>query len=108
MGGSLAVAKIVLAVESAQLGEQVCRAMRRLAEVREVEALVLPVGVARRILESEQQRGHAAEHLDERTDERDRAAAADQDRVAAVARAQRAARGVERGPGGGGLPARHR
>src|SRR5262245_36610367 len=57
---SLALASPALRTERAQLREQVRRAMRGLAEVREVETLVLPVGVAGRVFQSEQQRGHPA------------------------------------------------
>src|SRR4029453_5188550 len=93
----LAAVGVLRARESAELREQMCRAMRGLAEIGEVEALVLPVGIAGRVFEPQEQRRNAAEHLDERTHERDRTAAAHLHRIAPVARAQCTARGVERG-----------
>src|ERR1700754_4323279 len=70
--------------DRAQLVEQMRRCARRAAEVGEVEALVLAVGVAGRILQPEQQRRHTGELVDERTDERDAAAAADRHRLAPI------------------------
>src|SRR5262245_48325766 len=84
------------------------RRARGLPEVEEVEALVLAVGVARRILEPEEQRGRSAELRGEGADERDRAAAADRHGLAVEAQAQRAPHGVERGPDRLRAPARRR
>ena len=74
-----------------ELGEQMRRGARGAAEVAEVEALVLAVRVAGRILEPEQQGRRASEHLAEGPDERDRGAAADLDGGAAVAGGERTA-----------------
>src|SRR5262245_59951207 len=80
-----------------ELVEQVRRRARRGAEVVEVEALVLAVRVAGRVLEAEEQRRDPAHHLGERTDEGDRSAAADLDGLAPEARPERAVRRREGG-----------
>src|SRR5262245_63842804 len=75
-----------------ELGEEVRGGARGGAEVGEVEALVLAVGVAGRVLEAEEQRRDSAHHLREGADEGDGAAAADLDGLAAEARREPAAR----------------
>ena len=78
------------------LGVEVHGAAAGRLEVGEVERLVLRVGVARGILEPDQEGGRAAERLRERPDEGDAAARADLDGRAPVAGPERALRRVER------------
>src|SRR5215212_1753508 len=63
--------------------------------VAEVQALVLRMRVARRVLDAHQQQRRAFERRRERADEADRAAGADHLRLASVAARERAPRSVE-------------
>src|SRR3990172_11354290 len=80
-----------------ELREQVRRRARSGAEVAEVEALVLAVRVAGRVLEAEEQRRDPAHHLGEGTDEGDGATAAHLHDSTTEAGGERAGRGREGG-----------
>src|SRR5262249_13412843 len=87
-----------------ELFVEVDRALDRLLPVEEVKALVLRVRVGVRILDADEERGHAAELARERLDERDRAAAAHRDPFDAVALLERTERRLERGMRRIGVP----
>src|SRR2546426_3410493 len=72
--------------------EQVDAAAHGALEIDQRQALVLAVGIGVRVLHSDQQCGSAAEGLGEGADEGDASAAADEDRLLAIA-------GAERSPG---------
>src|SRR6476646_5061153 len=83
---------LLLAEDGGELFVEIDGALDRLAEVAEVQRLVLRVRVGVRILDAYEQRRHAAELARERLDERDRSAAAHGDAVGAVTLLQRAKR----------------
>ena len=87
-----------------QLVVEVDRRPHALHPVAEVQALVLRVRVALRILDAHQQARRAAQQVGERAHEADRAAGADHRGLLAEAGLERAARGVERGALGVGRP----
>src|SRR5207237_7517905 len=78
-----------------QLRVETDRRVRRLAEIPEVQALVLGVRVRIGVLDADEKRGRAAELAGEGLDERDGPAAPDADRLFPIAVAQRLARGFE-------------
>src|SRR5260370_38741903 len=62
--------------QCAQQIEQMRQRRGELAEIAGVQALVWGVGVSQRLLDAEQERRSAAEHVGQRTDEADRTDAA--------------------------------
>src|SRR5262249_45026006 len=90
--------------EIAEVLEQVGQRRRQLAEVAGVEALVGGVGAGLRVLDAQEQSGGAAKQLGKRTDEADGAAAADRDRLDAVALLEGLHRRLERRTGRIGHP----
>src|SRR5205085_8955958 len=70
-------------------------ALHGLLPVAEVQALVFRVRVGVRILDTDEERGHAAELFRERLDEGDRPATPDRHRALAVSLFERAKRGLK-------------
>src|SRR6476469_6016577 len=80
---------LLLLEDGRELFVEIDRALDRLAEVGDVQRLVLRVRVGVRILDADEQSRHAAELARERLDERDRSAAPHGDAVGAVALLER-------------------
>src|SRR5688572_23188673 len=87
-----------------QLVVQVNRRLHALHQVAEVEALVLRVRVAQRVLDPHEEAGRATEQVRERLHEADGAPRPDHRRLPAESGLERAPRGVEGGAVGIGSP----